>query len=88
MSARDYVEGFGLSEREFQLIRERLEPGSRTFLIKQGHRSVVCQLDLKGFDSELAVISGRATEVARARTLIAELGPEPGRWLPRFMSSR
>jgi type IV secretion system protein VirB4 len=87
-SARDYVEGFGLTEREFQLIREQLEPGSRTFLVKQGHRSVVCQLDLKGFDSELAVISGRTTEVARARNLIAEFGPEPGRWLPRFMSSR
>ena len=26
-SARDYIDGFGLTEREFQLIREQLEPG-------------------------------------------------------------
>ena len=56
----EYIEGFGLTEREFKLIKEQLEPGSRMFLVKQGHHSVVCQLDLKGFDAELAVISGRA----------------------------
>ena len=43
----DYIEGFGLTEREFKLIKEQLEPGSRSFLIKQGRHSVVCQLDLK-----------------------------------------
>ena len=59
----EYVDGFGLSEREFKLIKEQLEPGSRQFLVKQGHYSVVCQLDLKGFDAELKVISGRASAV-------------------------
>ncbi|MBS0614706.1 MAG: VirB4 family type IV secretion/conjugal transfer ATPase, partial [Proteobacteria bacterium] len=53
-NARDYIEGFGLTEREFKLIKEQLEPGNRMFLIKQGHDSVVCELDLKGFDAELA----------------------------------
>ena len=52
-------------EREFQLIKEQLEPGSRMFLVKQGHHSVVCQLDLKGFEAELRVISGRAQRVER-----------------------
>ncbi len=56
----EYTQGFGLTEREFKLIKEQLEPGSRMFLVKQAHHSVVCQLDLKGFDAELAVISGRA----------------------------
>ena len=55
---REYTDGFGLTEREFRLIKEQLEPGSRMFLVKQAHHSVVCQLDLKGFDAELAVISG------------------------------
>jgi type IV secretion system protein VirB4 len=87
-SAREYIEGFGLSEREFQLIKERLEPGSRAFLVKQGHRSVICQLDLKGFDAELAVISGRAAQVAEVQELIEQLGADPARWLPRFMASR
>ncbi len=55
---QDYIQGFGLTQREFRLIKEQLEPGSRMFLLKQGKHSVVAQLDLKGFARELAVISG------------------------------
>ena len=73
-AAQEYMDGFGLSEREFRLIRERLEPGSRKFLVKQGHHSVVCQLDLKGFDQELNVISGRRDQLERMRRLIAASG--------------
>lgn len=86
-SPTEYMEGFGLTAREFKLIKERLEPGSRRFLVKQGHASVVCELDLKGFDAELAVISGRASEVARLQTLLRESGPDPEQWLPRFLAS-
>lgn len=84
-ASKDYIDGFGLSEREFKLIKEQLEPGSRRFLIKQGHHSIVCQLDLKGFDEELAVISGRRTTVDEVRRLIAEVGSEPTSWLQTFM---
>ncbi|MGO9596222.1 MAG: VirB4 family type IV secretion/conjugal transfer ATPase [Steroidobacteraceae bacterium] len=83
----DYIEGFGLSEREFKLIKEELEPGSRMFLVKQGHHSVVCQLDLKGFASELAVISGRASSVERLYSIMDKVGPDPGQWLPAFEHS-
>lgn len=86
-SAAEYTTGFGLTEREFRLVKERLEPGSRMFLVKQGHHSVVCCLDLKGFDAELAVISGRASEVERMYRLIAERGPDVDSWLPAFMES-
>jgi type IV secretion system protein VirB4 len=85
--ADEYMTGFGLSEREFKLIKERLEPGTRMFLIKQGHRSVVCGLDLKGFDAELAVISGRTSEVERLRRIMNERGTEPEKWLPIFQAS-
>jgi type IV secretion system protein VirB4 len=85
-NAAEYIHGFGLTERELQLIRERLEPGSRSFLIKQGHTSVVCELDLKGFDAELAVISGRASEVARLHRILDEVGPDPKVWLPHFQA--
>jgi type IV secretion system protein VirB4 len=84
-SFQEYTEGFGLSAREFSLIKERLEPGSRQFLIKQGHYSIVCQLDLKGFDGELRVISGRASEVGRVRRAIEHLGAQPECWLPAFL---
>lgn len=80
----EYMEGFGLSEREFKLIKERLEPGSRQFLVKQGHHSVVCELDLKGFDAELKVISGRASSVEELHRILATTGPDPARWLPVF----
>ena len=82
----EYTEGLGLTEREFRLIKDQLEPGSRMFLIKQAHHSVVCQLDLKGFDGELAVISGRAHEIRRMRDTIAARGPNPKAWLPQFLS--
>ena len=83
-ASSDYLEGFGLSEREFRLIREELEPGSRQFLVKQGHHSVVCALDLKGFESELAVISGRAANINLLTELISEFGCDPNDWLPCF----
>jgi type IV secretion system protein VirB4 len=86
-SYAEYTEGFGLTEREFRLIKEELEPGSRMFLVKQSHHSVVCQLDLKGFDAELAVISGRATQVVRMNELMATHGKSPDEWLPSFLAA-
>lgn len=84
-NAAEYIEGFGLSEREFKLIKEQLEPGSRQFLIKQGHHSVVCELDLKGFEGALRVISGRTAEIDRMHGLIERLGDTPAQWLDAFM---
>jgi type IV secretion system protein VirB4 len=80
----DYIHGFGLTEREFRLIKEQLEPGSRSFLVKQGRHSVVCQLDLKDFDRELSVISGRANSVELMNTLISHYGADPADWLAPF----
>jgi type IV secretion system protein VirB4 len=85
-NAHDYIQGFGLSEREFRLIREQLEPGSRSFLIKQGHHSVVCRLDLRGCEAELAVISGRARQLERMRRCMAEHGQAAHQWLPAFLN--
>jgi type IV secretion system protein VirB4 len=82
----DYVAGFGLTEREHALVRDRLEPGCRSFLLKQGHHSVVCQLDMRGFDAELAVVSGRVETVSQARCAIAERGSDPPQWLPQFLT--
>ena len=83
----EYTQGFGLTEREFKLIKDQLEPGSRMFLVKQAHHSIVCRLDLKGFDAELAVISGRAGEVRRMHRIMSATGPDPAAWLPQFMAA-
>jgi type IV secretion system protein VirB4 len=83
-SSEEYRGAFGLTEREFKLIKEQLAPGSRQCLIKQGHGSVVCELDLSGFEGELAVISGRASSVERLHRLMETMGSEPAQWLDAF----
>lgn len=80
----EYTQGFNLTDREFTLIKETLQPGSRSFLIKQNHTSVIATLDLRGFDQELAVISGRTTNIELMKQLIARHGPAPEDWLPPF----
>jgi type IV secretion system protein VirB4 len=87
-NCEEYCKGFGLTEREFKLIKDQLEPGSRMFLVKQAHHSVVCQLDLKGFDGELAVISGRTREVQRMQQIISSTGADPKAWLPLFLATQ
>jgi len=80
----EYTQGFNVTDREFALIKQELEPGSRKFLIKQNHVSVVAQLDLSGFDDVLHVISGRTSNVRLMRQLIEMHGPHPDQWLPHF----
>tara|TARA_R110000824_G_scaffold35772_1_gene111763 strand:- start:616 stop:3009 length:2394 start_codon:yes stop_codon:yes gene_type:complete len=84
----DYVDGFALSEAEFKLVREDLSPESHKFLVKQGHDSVVVELDLSGLDDALAVLSGRAETTAQVDEIIAEAGSDPAIWLPLFHSRR
>jgi len=45
-------------------------------LVKQGHQSVVCELDLKGFDAELAVISGRRSAVEVLHQIMSRHGTD------------
>lgn len=82
----DYIEGFHLTYREFQLIKEDMQVGSRRFLIKQGHNSVVAELNLSGFDEELAVISGTTDNVVKVNKIIEEHGENPDTWLPIFFN--
>jgi type IV secretion system protein VirB4 len=86
--ARDYVEGFGLSQEEFRLIRDELTPQSHRFLVKQGHDSVVVELDLRGLDDALAVLSGRAETVALLDRLRAETGDDYADWRGPFHNQR
>lgn len=87
-SEEDYVKGFGLSREEYRLIREELTPESRCFLVKQGHNSVVCELNLGGLSDELAVLSGRADTVELLDTIRATHGDDPALWGPVFHAER
>lgn len=84
----DYGEGFGLSPREFALIRDECLPGSRQFLVRQAGESAICELDLSGMDDALAVLSGRARDVALVDALRAQLGESVEQWLPAFYARR
>ncbi|MDD4906755.1 MAG: VirB4 family type IV secretion/conjugal transfer ATPase, partial [Methylobacter tundripaludum] len=79
----DYVNGFKLTHREYEIVKG-LGEKSRRFLIKQGQNSVVAELNLRGFDDELAVLSGNTATSLLAEKLVAELGEDPAVWLPEF----
>jgi type IV secretion system protein VirB4 len=85
---RDYIDGFGLSEREFALVRDELSAGQRRFLVKQGLDSVVAELDLGGLDDALAVLSGRAETVELLDRIRAQHGDDPARWMVPFQTAR
>ena len=51
-------------------------------------QGVVCELNLRGFEYELAVISGRAENVQRMERLIAESGGDPGALVGRGFGKR
>jgi len=84
----DYVGGFKLTEREYELIARELSVESRRFVLKQGHRSVVAELNLQGFEDELAVLSGRTANVELADAIRIEAGDKPEDWLPIFHERR
>ncbi len=85
---RDYIDGFGLSEAEFRLVRDELTPASHRFLVKQGHDSLVVELDLGGMDDALAVLSGRTETVALLDRIRAEAGDDYAQWRDLFHARR
>lgn len=84
----DYVDGFKLTEREYDLISRELTNESRRFLVKQGHNSVIAELNLGSFNDELAVLSGRTGDIEFAETIRAQAGENPDDWLPVFLQKR
>jgi len=82
--ARDYMEGFGLTEHEFNLVRS-LPDTSRCFLIKHGADSVVARLNLASAPELLTVLSGRERTVRILDALRQDVGENPSDWLPKLM---
>jgi type IV secretion system protein VirB4 len=79
----DYVQGFKLTEAEFNIVRS-LGENSRLFLMKQGHRSAIGRLDLAGLGDVLDVLSGTTDNVELLDGIRAEVGDDPLAWLPVF----
>jgi type IV secretion system protein VirB4 len=83
----EYIDGFGLSEHEFSLVKS-LPDTSRCFLVKRGDHSVVARLDLSGLSGPLQVLAGTERSVRRLDQLRAVVGDAPSAWLEPFMAGR
>ncbi|HEV7775875.1 MAG TPA: VirB4 family type IV secretion/conjugal transfer ATPase [Luteibacter sp.] len=95
-SREDYVGGLKLTDAEYQVVVS-LDERSRCFLVKQGHASSVCQLNLRGMDDALAVISASTDnieimhEILRDRAAAEGVLPDdlrPEQWLADFYENR
>ncbi len=84
----DYIVGWGLTEKEFDLVKTTLTPESRCFLIKKNNNSVVAKLDLDGLDDSIAVLSGEETTITLLDAIREETGDLPADWLPVFHERR
>jgi len=82
--ARDYVEGFGLTAHEFDLVRS-LPDTARCFLIKHGNDSVVARLNLAGETDLLTILSGRERTVRLLDEIRGRTGDDPANWLPELL---
>jgi type IV secretion system protein VirB4 len=84
-----YIDGFGVTEREFELIKT-LPDDCHYFLLNygRGRESVVLRANLEGLEDEIAVISGRQETVELLDLIRAEVGDDPKVWLPIFQERR
>ena len=82
--AADYIDGFGLTPHEYELVRT-LPDNARCFLIKHGAESVVARLNLDGERDLLTILSGRERTVRLLDTIRAERGDDPADWIPRLL---
>ena len=78
--AEDYMNGFGLSRHEFDLVRT-LPDTSHCFLIRHGKESVVARLDLTGETELLTILSGRERTVRLFDELMKVHGSDPAKWM-------
>jgi type IV secretion system protein VirB4 len=81
----EYVEGFGLSEAEFDVVRGLGAQGGRRFLVKQGHTSAICELDLSGMEDFITVLSATTDNVALLDAVRERHGNDPLLWLPELL---
>ncbi|MBT2134654.1 VirB4 family type IV secretion/conjugal transfer ATPase [Croceibacterium sp. LX-88] len=75
----DYINGFGLTPHEFELVKT-LPDNSHCFLVKHGKESVVARLNLTGEQELLTVLSGRESTVRLFDSLVKD-GAPPDNWL-------
>ncbi|WP_458070032.1 VirB4 family type IV secretion/conjugal transfer ATPase [Rhodanobacter sp. BL-MT-08] len=95
-SKEDYINGLKLTEAEYQVVVS-LDERSRCFLVKQGHASSVCQLNLRGMDDVLSVISASTDNIEIMHDIMQQVSAakdipvddlQPEHWLKIFYENR
>ena len=82
----EYVEGFGLTEAEYDIVKSLGARGGRTFMVKQGNSSAICELDLTGLEDFVTVLSAHHRQRRAARRHPRTRGRRPQRaWLPLLL---
>lgn len=82
--AQDYMEGFGLTAHEYDLVKS-LPDNAHCFLVKHGSDSVVVRLDLTGERDLLTILSGREKTVRLLDEIRKSSGDNPADWIPRLL---
>lgn len=83
--AEDYIDGFGLTPHEYELVRS-LPDSSHCFLIKHGQDSVVARLNLSGEKDILTILSGREATVRIFDELVEDTGINPEGWMAPLLA--
>lgn len=95
-SREDYIGGLKLTEAEYDVV-VKLDERSRCFLVKQGRASSICQLNLRGMDDALAVISASTDNISIMHQVLDEQARQfgvtpdqlcPEQWLDEFYVRR
>ena len=80
----EYVEYLKTTPTEFANIKALL-PTSRAFIVKQADTSIMCRLNLYGFDDEMNILSGSTENTNLVHELMYELKTtDPDVWIPKF----
>lgn len=86
-----YVQDFGLTEREYELIKT-LPDNEHYFLLKFGRNaakeSVVIRANLAKLQDEIAIISAREESLLLLDQIRKDVGDDPEKWLPIFHAKR
>ena len=83
----EYVEGFGLTEAEYEIVKGLSARGGRTFMVKQGNSRAICELDLSGMEDFVTVLSATTDNVALLDGIRERVGDDPNAWLPVLLNA-
>ena len=85
--AEYYQQSFSLSSAEFEFIKEN-EAKSRQFLIKHGHDSVICKLNLADMVDAIFILSADKKSIGILDELRKTYGNDVESWLPELIKRR